>query len=144
MKKETNLTLGITEPEKVDAFMHTLQYPLKDVVQYLRQYILSVDKKIGEGIFWNAPAFYYTGKMRPFTAKEYKRFVVGFNLFKKDTVRLIFLRGAAVNDTSGLLQGDYKDGRRLALFSSIEVVKRNEKALKKIIKEMLKQIDEHG
>jgi hypothetical protein len=140
MKKENNLATGISVPEKVDAFMAALDYPLPDVVNCLRKLILSVDKKIGEGIFWNAPTFYYTGKMEPFNPKEYKRYIVGFNLFKKDTVRLIFLKGALVKDPRGLLEGDYKDGRRLALFTSIKEVKSKEKALEQIIKELLKVI----
>jgi hypothetical protein len=34
----------------------------------------------------------------------------------------IFTTGAKVQDTSGLLEGDYADGRRLALFCSPEDV----------------------
>lgn len=140
MKKETNLNAGISEPEKVDAFMDALKYPMKDVVEYLREFILKTDKKIGEGIYWNAPTFYYTGKMQPFEPKEYKRYIVGFNLFQKDCVRLIFLRGADAADPTGLLEGDYKDGRRLALFKSMDDVKSKEKALKNIIKSLLKRM----
>jgi hypothetical protein len=142
MKKENNLATGISEPEKVDAFMAALDYPLADVVNCLRKLILSVDTKIGEGIFWNAPTFYYTGKMQPFDPKEYRRYIVGFNLFKKDTVRLIFLKGALVKDPTGLLEGDYKDGRRLAIFTSIKEVKSKEKALQQIIRQLLKNINQ--
>lgn len=142
MKKETNLTVGLSEPEKVDTFMSALEYPLSDVAQYLRTFILSIDKQIGEGIYWNAPVFFFTGKMTPFNPKDYKRYIVGFNLFQKDCLRLVFLRGASANDTSGLLTGDYKDGRRLASFKSIEDVKSKEKDLKKVIKSLLKTIDE--
>jgi len=142
MKKGNNLATGISEPAKVDEFMNDLEHPLLDVIQYLRKLILSTDKKIGEGIFWNATTFYYTGKMKPFDPKDYKRYIVGFNLFKKDCIRLIFLRGAAADDPSGLLEGDYKDGRRLALFYDLEEVKKKEKDLKKIIRQLLKEIDQ--
>lgn len=53
-KKETNLTLGISEPQKVDAFMDNIKHPLLDLAKYLRSFILNVDKTIGEGIYWNA------------------------------------------------------------------------------------------
>lgn len=142
MKKENNLAAGISEPEKVDEFMNNLKHPLSGVAHYLRALILGADKKIGEGIFWNVPTFYYTGKMRPFNPKDYKRYIVGFNFFKKDCIRLIFLRGAAANDPSGLLEGDYKDGRRLVLFYSLEEVKKKEKDLQKIIRQLLKKIDQ--
>ncbi len=122
--------------------MAKLKYPLADVVQYLRGFVLSVDKKIGEGIFYNAPTFYYTGKMKPFDPKEYKRYIVGCNLFRKDTLRVIFLRGASASDPTCILQGDYKDGRRLTLFKSIEDVKKSENALRQIIKELINKIHE--
>ena len=141
MKTEPNITTGISEPDIVDEFMQTLNYPLKDVLQYLREFILSIDKKIGEGIFYNAPVFYYTGTMKPFNPKDYKRYIVGSNLFKKDTLRMIFLRGANAQDPTNILEGDYKDGRRLLSFKSIDDVKSKEKAMKSIIKELVKNID---
>ena len=141
MKTVPNITTGISEPEKVDAFMQTLNYPLKDVLQYLRQFILSIDKKIGEGIFYNAPVFYYTGAMKPFEPKDYKRYIIGSNLYKKDLLRMILLRGAYVKDPTGILEGDYTDGRRLLSFTSIDDVKSKEKAIKSIIKELVKNID---
>ena len=55
-------------------------------------------------------------------------------------IRLIFLRGASVNDESGLLEGDYKDGRRLAIFTSSEDVKQKEKDLKNIVKQLVEQM----
>ena len=128
-------------PDKVDAYMKNLKHPLLKVVQALRQVILSADKEIGEEIFWNAPSFFYTGAMKPFAPKEYKRFIVAFNLYKKDCVRLIFLTGAKLEDTTGLLEGDYKDGRRLALFYSLEDVNKYEKNMKKLIKKWLKLLD---
>lgn len=141
-KKLNGLHTGTSEPEAVDAFMKDLKHPLLDVAERLRKVILSVDKRIGEGIFWNAPTFYYTGRMKPFAPKSYKRYIVGFNFFKKDCIRLIFLRGATVSDPSNLLEGDYKDGRRLALFHSLNDVKSRGKDLKNIVTQLLSTIDE--
>ncbi|MFM2326962.1 MAG: hypothetical protein RIR31_1164 [Bacteroidota bacterium] len=142
MKATDNVLTKTSAPEKVDEFMSKLKHPLFDVVEYLRVFILSTDKKLGEEIFWNAPAFFYTGKMKPFKPKEYKRYVVGLNLFKKDCVRLIFLRGASVTDPEKLLEGDYKDGRRITSLKNIADVKSKEKYLKKIIKQLVKSIDQ--
>ena len=138
MAKESNLNAGISEPQKVDDFMSKLDYPLIDLVNRIREIVLSIDKELGEGVYWNAPVFFYTGKMQPFDPKEYKRYIVGFNLFQKDCVRLIFLHGADANDTTGLLEGDYKDGRRLAMFRSIAELKSKEKDLKSIVKKLVK------
>ncbi len=78
--------------------------------------------------------------MEPIDPKTYKRYIVGFNFFKQDTLRLIFLRGADVEKQGGLLTGDYKDGRRLALFSSMADVKKHEKELKRIVKQLIKNM----
>ena len=64
MKKETDLTMGISQPEKVEEFMNNLIHPLYDTAKYVRDIILSIDKTIGEVFFWNAPTFYFTGKMK--------------------------------------------------------------------------------
>ncbi|MES1217108.1 MAG: DUF1801 domain-containing protein [Bacteroidota bacterium] len=134
-------TTKASETAKVDAYMKSLKHPLKNVVEAVRQVILSTDKQVGEEIYWNAPSFFYTGKMKPFNPKEYKRFIVTFNLFKKDCLRLIFLTGAKVNDTTGFLEGDYADGRRLAMFYNLDDVKSKEKILKAVIKKWLSLLD---
>jgi hypothetical protein len=141
MKKENNLTTGVSESEVVDEFMSNLKHPLSGLVQYLRVFILSIDKTIGEGIYWNAPTFYYTGKMKSFDPKEYKRYIVGLNFYRQDAIRLIFLRGADATDSTGLLEGDYKDGRRIASLKSIDDLKNKQSDLKKIIKQLLKLIE---
>jgi hypothetical protein len=140
MKKAPGLTTGISEPGKVDQYMNGLKHPLKEAAAYLRKLILSTDKSIGESIAWNAPVFYFTGKMEAFDPKEYKRYIVGFNFFKQDTLRIIFLRGADVKDKTGILEGDYKDGRRLISFKNIDAIKENEKALNDIVKQLLKDM----
>jgi len=141
MKSVPAITTGISEPEKVDEFMRSLDYPLKEVLQHIREFILQIDPVIGEGIFYNAPVFYYTGPMKPFLPKEYKRYIVGSNLFKQDLLRLIFLKGASAEDPAGILEGDYKDGRRLLSVASLDDIKSKEKALKGIIQELVSSMD---
>ena len=113
-KPRKDKTLKLSEPEKVDAYIDKLKHPLVPVVKALRKSILSTDKEIGEEIKWNAPTFFFAGEMKPSHPKEYKRYIVVFNLYKKNCIRLVFPSGAKVKDTSGLLEGDYEDGRRLA------------------------------
>ena len=139
-KTKETLTTKPSNSVGVDEFMSDLKHPLKNVAEELRRIILRADRTIGEEIFWNAPSFFYTGRMKPFKPKEYKRYIVGFNLFKKDCVRLIFLRGALASDKSGLLEGDYVDGRRLALFHSPDEVKAKRKDLLIITRTLLKLI----
>ena len=139
MKSET--TAKASEPEKVDAYMSNLKHPLAALAESVRQFILSCDKTIGEEIKWNAPAFFYTGSLKASDPKEYKRYLVVFNFGKKDLIRLVFVSGARVDDGSGLLEGDYSDGRRMVNFSSIDQLRSNEKKLKKIIKEWVRTIE---
>jgi hypothetical protein len=141
MPKITEMTTKASEPEKVDAYMDRLKHPLAKVVEDLRQIILSTDKEIGEEVKWNAPTFFYAGKMKSTNPKEYRRYIVVFNLFKPDCIRLVFPSGAKVKDASGLLEGDYADGRRLAMFYSSKDVKSKEKALRAVVTKWLKLLE---
>ena len=141
MKAKQNALTKPSETEKVDACMRKLKHPLADVVEALRRIILSADREIGEEIKWNAPTFFYAGEMRPSNPKEYKRYIVVFNLYRKDCVRLVFPSGARVSDKSGFLEGDYADGRRLALFFNMGDVKSKKASLQAVIRRWLETLD---
>jgi len=130
----------LTDSEQVTEHIKKLDPAVAKIVTALRKIILSTDKEIGECIKWNNPSFYYTGEMKPFDPKEYKREIIVFNLFK-NRIMLVFPSGAKVNDTSGLLEGDYKDGRRITIFKDLKDVKAKEKMLQGVIKDWLKLID---
>ena len=138
--KEPALTKA-SEPEKVDAYMKGLTHPLAAVVGALRKIILSTDCEIGEEIKWNAPTFFYSGEMKPSNPKEYRRYLIVFNLYQKECIRLVFPSGARVNDKSGLLEGDYADGRRLAHFHNMEEVQSQTKPLQQAIRKWLTLLD---
>ena len=138
--KEPALTKP-SEPAKVDAYIQGLTHPLATVVEALRKIILNTDPELGEEIKWNAPAFFYSGDMKPFNPKEYKRHLVVFNLYRKDCIRLVFPSGARVHDKSGLLEGDYVDGRRLALFHNMEEVMCKQATLQSVIRKWLETLD---
>ena len=112
MKTTSKKPAPLSDQEQVTAHIKKLGPELSKPIQYLRELILATDKEIGERIKWNNPSFYYTGEMKPFDPKEYKREMIVFNLHK-GRIMLVFPSGAKVKDTSGLLEGDYKDGRRI-------------------------------
>jgi len=141
MKTQQAALTKSSEPGKVDAYMQGLTHPLAKVVEALRKIILSSDREIGEEIKWNAPTYFYTGEMKPFNPKEYKRYIVVFNLFRKDCIRLVFPSGARVADKSGFLEGDYADGRRLALFFNMGDVKSKQASLQAVIRRWLETLD---
>lgn len=130
----------LSDSEQVTAHIKKMEPAVGKIVETIRQIILKTDKEIGERIKWNNPSCYYTGEMKPSDPKEYKREIAVFNLFK-GRIMLVFPSGARVKDTSGLLEGDYKDGRRLVIFEDMKDVMSKEKVLKKVIRDWLKLVD---
>ncbi|MFA6086597.1 DUF1801 domain-containing protein [Mucilaginibacter sp.] len=132
--------LKLTDQEQVTEHIQKLDPAVKDAIEALRQIILSTDSQIGEQIKWNNPSFYYTGPMAPFDPKEYKRDIIVMNLFK-NRIMLVLPSGAKVNDTSGLLEGDYKDGRRTVVFKDMADVEAKTAALQHVIKKWLSLVE---
>jgi len=135
MTKLRELVTKASEPQKVDAYVARLKHPLTQVLKNLRRIILGIDGEIGEEVKWNAPTFFYSGPMKPTNPKEYRRYIVVFNLSRKDCIRLVFPSGAKVEDSSGLL------GRRLAMFYHVKDVSSKEKALRTVITKWLKLLE---
>jgi hypothetical protein len=129
-----------TDSEQVNEHISKLDPTIAPIVEALRQMILSTDKSIGEHIKWNNPCCYYTGEMKPFNPKEYKREIVVFNLYK-GRIMMVFPSGARVNDTTGFLTGEYKDGRRIAIIEDLKDAKAKKKVLQAVIREWLRTID---
>jgi len=65
--------------------------------------------------------FFYSGEMKPFDPKKYKRDLAVLNIDKE--IMLVSPTGASINDTTGVLEGTYTDGRRLVYFKDLEDVK---------------------
>ncbi|MCD6018070.1 MAG: hypothetical protein K0S53_1191 [Bacteroidetes bacterium] len=127
--------------KEVSDYIQKLKSDYREILQALREIILKTDQQIGEQIKWNAPSFYYTGEMKAFDPKEYKRDLIVTNLRQKDHILLIFPTGAKLNDTSGLLEGEYKDGRRMMKIYDLKDLKSKEKNLQTIIKKWISLIN---
>lgn len=127
--------------EQVSQFITDSQHPLKDLMQEIRDIILATDITISEHIKWNAPAFYYNAEMAAFDSKEYKRDIVVFNVRKNDYILLIFPTGNVINNTTGLLEGDYEDGRRMATLESIADLNTKKEALQTVIRQWLDKVE---
>ena len=133
-------TNPLSDHDQVTEHIQKLEPGLAKTVEAIRKIILSVDPEIGDRIKWNNPSFYYTGEMKPFDPKEYKREIIVLNLHK-GRIMLVFPSGAKVNDKSGLLEGDFKDGRRTCVFADLDDVKTKEKALRQVIRTWLTMIE---
>jgi hypothetical protein len=132
--------MKLTDSEQVTQHINKLEPALVEIIETLRQIILSTDQEIGERIKWNNPCFYYKGEMQDFDPKEYKRDMIVMNLYK-GRIMLVFPSGAKVNNHSGLLEGDYKDGRRMVTFKDLDDVIENKENLQTIIKQWLALIE---
>jgi hypothetical protein len=124
MKKKT-----VSGTEQVDAFMDALDHPFKAEVQAVRAIIKGVHPGITEEIKWKAPSF------------SYKGYLVTFNLWATDRLHLVFHNGALLNDTTGLLEGDYPD-RRMLYFAHMADVQAKRPKLVKFIKTWIKLMDQ--
>jgi len=131
--------LKLSNTELVTAYIEKLDEPTREIVEALRQIILGTDTEIAEEIKWNAPSFYYSGELRPFDPKEYLRYIIVMNLHKR--ILMVFPSGAKIDNASGLLTGDYKDGRRLVDVKTLDDVKRITPALQAAIKDWLSKVE---
>ncbi len=121
----------LTPTELVSAYIQKLEEPTRSIVERLRQIILNTDPEIAEEIKWNAPSFYYSGEIKPFNPKDYARHIIVMNLHKR--ILMVFPSGAKIDNSSGLLIGNHKDGRRLVYVETMADVQRIESDLRAAI-----------
>ena len=130
----------LNNSEAVTAFIKKLSPSVNELAEAIRKIILSTDQAIGEHIKWNSPSFFYTGEMKPFDPKEYKRDIVVINIHRGYPL-LVFPTGARIQDDSGLLEGNYKDGRRMIKFTNLNEISSRKEKLQKIILSWLKTVE---
>ena len=115
--------------EKVDQFFAKTDNPLKQEMEAVRDIILAANDKVTEDIKWAAPSF------------NYKDNLCTFNPRAKKFVNLTFHKGALINDTTGLLEGDAKEAR-VARFNSMEEVEAKKEALITVINAWVDLMDQ--
>ncbi|MBP6185634.1 MAG: DUF1801 domain-containing protein [Saprospiraceae bacterium] len=134
------MSKDLPDPESVSAFIAKLEPEFASLIESIRQIILETDKEIAERIKWNSPCFYYTGPMLPFNPKEYKRDLIVLNV-RKNMALLVFPTGAVIPDTTGVLEGNYTDGRRLIPFKTKEEVAARKNDLQRVIRQWLELVE---
>jgi hypothetical protein len=134
------VSIKLTDSGQVTELIQKLDPEFGKIIEAIRQIILSTDKEIGEHIKWKAPSFFYTGEMKPFNPKEHKRYIIVMN-FHKERILLVFPSGAKINDTTGFLEGDYTDGRRLVYFKNMDDVIAKKDVLQNVIKAWLTMVE---
>lgn len=117
--------IKLSESEQVQAFLKELNYPLKNVLDRLRELIITASDKLHERIKWNAPSYYTDTDL------------LTFNLRSHDFVMIVFHHVSIVQIKNDNLKGDYKD-RRLMYFHNMLEVNDKSEMLQGIIREYVK------
>ncbi len=120
----------------VDAFLGKLEHPLKTEIGELRRIILKADKRIGEGVKWNAPSF------------RLDEYFATLNLRSTGSLQVIFHLGAKVKDNStrrtkiddpeGLLKWLAKE-RCLADFGRLKDIRARRAEITAIVRQWIRQ-----
>lgn len=113
---------------EVDSYLEKKNHPLTAEIQKVREIILATDDKVEETIKWSSPTFMYKGNM------------ASFFMNAKKHVSLMFHKGATINDTTGLLEGDGKEGR-VAKFADLADIEDKKSALESVVKEWIRMMD---
>ncbi|MEH6679780.1 MAG: DUF1801 domain-containing protein [Sediminicola sp.] len=123
----------INDSDTVTAHLKGMDGPLRSLVEAIRKLVLESDNLIGEHIKWNSPAFFFKGPMADFDPKTYQRDLLVIHL-RKGFPLLVFPRGAFMEDITGLLVGDYSDGRRMLPLKSMEDLSDKASRLQELIR----------
>ena len=123
----------------VSEYISTLESSEQEFVNAVRQLVLAIDPEIKEHIKWNSTAFFYSGEMEAFDAKEYKRDLLVVNLHRGKFL-LVFPTGAKIEDS--ILKGkNYPDGRKIITLEHLGDLKKIEPAVQAGIVNWINQIE---
>jgi hypothetical protein len=123
----------------VSEYISTLESSEQEFVNAVRQLVLAIDPEIKEHIKWNSTAFFYSGEMEAFDAKEYKRDLLVINLHRGKFL-LVFPTGAKIEDS--ILKGkNYPDGRKIITLEHLGDLKKIEPAVQAGIVNWINQIE---
>lgn len=112
----------------VTEYLQQLSHPLKAEIEAVREIILGASDKITESIKWSAPSYAYKDNMCTFNPRA------------KKFVNLTFHKGALIDDTTGLLDGDQKEAR-VARFANMEEVNARKKDLELVVQQWIAVMD---
>ena len=113
---------------EVDKFLTEKKHPLSYEINEVRHIILETDDRVKETIKWSSPTFMYKGN------------IASFFMNAKKLVSLMFHKGAAIKDDSGLLEGEGKEAR-LVRFTDLADIEKKKDALQEIIREWIRMKD---
>ena len=113
---------------EVDSYLEEKNHPMTAEIQRVRKIILGVSDEIEETIKWSSPTFMYKGNM------------ASYFMNAKKHVSLMFHKGALIQDKTGLLQGEGKEGRS-AKFADMEEIEERKSDLEEVVRQWIKLQD---
>lgn len=113
---------------EVDKYLEQKAHPMTAEIQRVREIILGAHPGIEETIKWSSPTFVYKGNM------------ASYFMNAKKHVSLMFHKGALINDTTGLLEGNGKEGRAVK-FADMKEIEKRKKDMVLVVKEWVKLMD---
>lgn len=125
---------------KVTEYINAIDSQYRETIQFLRQLFLVTDSEIAEQIKWKSPSFYYTGEMKEFDPKEYKRDLAVINLHR-GKILVVFPTGSKIGNEIGLSGKNYPDGRKIVEIENLENAKKKAQSLKDGIIDWINKIE---
>ena len=122
----------IDKPETVDAFLESLQHPLKPAVLLLREIIRQADPSINESIKWNVPSFSTSEYFATMHLRSQNRIgvILHFGAKKRDT------SGITIKDPELLLEWLAAD-RAQVMFNDLQDLTKKQSALTSLIRDWI-------
>ena len=122
----------IDKPETVDAFLESLQHPLKPAVLLLREIIRQADPSINESIKWNVPSFSTSEYFATMHLRSQNRIgvILHFGAKKRDT------SGITIKDPELLLEWLAAD-RAQVMFNDLQDLTKKQSALTRLIRDWI-------
>jgi hypothetical protein len=105
----------------VDAFVSSLDHPLEDGIQAVRDVVLGVDPRITETIKWKSPTFMFEGNIASIEPRSKKQ------------VSLLFHQGAKLPGSHARLEGGGETVRYMRFADAADVAKKRKDLEKAIL-----------
>lgn len=126
----------VAKAQDVESYMETLEYPLIDGVEALREIIPAIDSRIVESIKWNAPSYAIGDHFAT------------LNLHRQDSIQVVLHGGAKpradlgslrIDDPSGMLSWAAPD-RANVEFASVEDISARRLEFEAILRQWIAQV----
>jgi hypothetical protein len=141
MAVKPGLSIKASEPDQVDSYMRKLKHPLADVAGGAEANHFEYGGRNRRGNQMERPSLLLHGSYEAVQPEGIQETHCRIQSVSKRLCTARASERARIGDTSGLLEGDYADGRRLAFFSYMADIESKAPALQRAIRKWLTLLD---